>query len=80
MKNVFLGIALLATSAMANASIIVVLDSVTSVSGGNSGFNYQADLTNDEELNPAASSGVTCPGPNHTIGAMQPAGNVLYDL
>jgi hypothetical protein len=59
---VYLLAALVATGALANASIIGALNSVTPL-GPNFAFDYRADLTGDERLDPVATHGITCPGP-----------------
>ena len=83
MKRVFFLLAvILMTTALANATIIAILSSgPTPVSGGFS-FNYQADLTGDERLDPVATSGVTCPAPGPTLVQCNPPGTffTIYDI
>ena len=83
MKRAFVLLAvILMTTAFANATIIAILTSgPTAVSGGFS-FNYQADLTGDERLDPVATSGVTCPAPGPTLVQCNPPGTffTIYDI
>ena len=83
MKRVFILLAVtLLTTAFANATIIAILNSgPTPVSGGFS-FNYRADLTGDERLDPVATSGVTCPAPGPTLVQCNPPGTffTIYDI
>jgi PEP-CTERM motif-containing protein len=52
------------------------------VSGGNFAFNYSANLSGDGRLDPAASSGVTCPGLGGAKVQCNPAGAffTIYDI
>ena len=83
MKRAFVLLAVvLMTSAFANATIIAILNSgPTAVAGGFS-FNYQADLTGDERVDPGATSGVTCPAPGPTLVQCNPPGTffTIYDI
>jgi hypothetical protein len=73
--------ALLACAALANASLIPELTSVTPL-GTNFAFNYTATVANDERLDPVASSGATCPGPGNTLVQCTPPGTffTIYDI
>ena len=69
----------------ANAAIIPVLNSGSPTpSGSNFAFNYTANLQQDERLDPAATSGVTCPGPSNSTTNVQcqPPGTffTIYDV
>lgn len=73
----------LAVSVSANATIIAVLNSGPNpVSGGNFAFNYRADLSGDERLDPAATNGVTCPAPGNAKAQCNPTGTffTIYDI
>jgi PEP-CTERM motif len=79
----FLLAATLVFSGFANASIIAVLQSgPVPVSGGNFAFNYTANLSGDERLDPAATNGVTCPGTGGAKTQCNPAGTffTIYDF
>jgi hypothetical protein len=80
-KIVLLMAAMLAMAVMANASLIPTLMSETPM-GSNSAFNYSATVTADERLDPAATNGVTCPGPGNTLVLCNPAGTffTIYDI
>ena len=73
--------ALCACAALANASLIPSLSTETA-SGSNFAFNYSASVTTDERLDPAATDGVTCPGPGNTLVQCNPAGTffTIYDI
>jgi hypothetical protein len=78
-------IASLVMTCAANASIIVSLTSgPLPDGGGNFAFNYRADLSGDERLDPVAtdSSHATCPGFGGTKIPCNPAGTffTLYDF
>ena len=78
-----LALAFLCISGLANATIIAVLNSgPTPVSGGNFAFNYRADLSGDERLDPNATNGVTCPAPGPALAQCNPAGTffTIYDI
>jgi PEP-CTERM motif len=82
-RFVLLLAAILVCSGLADATIIAVLNSgPTPVSGGNFAFNYRADLSGDERLDPAATNGVTCPGPGGAKVQCNPAGTffTVYDI
>lgn len=65
----------------ANADITTILSSGPVPVSGGFAFNYVAELSGDERLDPAATSGVTCPSP---VGLVQcnPAGTgfTIYDI
>ena len=83
MRRLFLWLAMTVfTTAFANATIIAILNSgPTPVSGGFA-FNYRADLTGDERLDPVATSGQTCPAPGPTLVQCNPPGTffTVYDI
>jgi PEP-CTERM motif-containing protein len=82
-KFVFLLAAIVAFSGLANATIIAVLQSgPVPVSGGNFAFNYNANLSGDERLDPAATNGVTCPGAGGAKVQCNPTGTffTIYDI
>jgi hypothetical protein len=70
-----------ALTALANASLIATLTSVTP-DGADFAFNYTLAVTADEALNPGDTNGVTCPGPGNTLVQCNPAGTFLtiYDI
>jgi len=70
-----------AMAALANASLIPVLSSELP-SGSNFAFNYTANVTADERLDPTATNGVTCPGAGNTLVQCNPAGTffTIYDI
>jgi len=72
---------ILVWSALANASLIPSLTSETS-SGGNFVFAYSASVSALETLDPAATNGVTCPGPGNTLVLCNPTGTffTIYDI
>ena len=72
----------LMTTMSANATIIAVLNSGPVAVAGGFAFNYRADLTGDERLDPAATNGVTCPGAGSTLVQCNPSGTffTIYDL
>jgi hypothetical protein len=75
-------VGLLATG-FANATIIVSLDSgPTSNGSGGFNFNYRADLSGNERLDPAATNGATCPGPGTVLVQCNPPGTffTVYDI
>jgi hypothetical protein len=65
----------------ANADIITILSSGPVPVSGGFAFNYAADLSGDERLDPVATNGVTCPSP---VGFVQcnPGGTgfTIYDI
>ncbi len=73
---------LVALATAANASIIVTLDSGPTAVAGGYNYVYGADLGQDESLNPFATTGATCPGPNHTQIQCNPTGTffTVYDI
>jgi hypothetical protein len=79
--TVLLAAAMLAMAALANASLIATLSTETPI-GSNFAFNYSATVTADERLDPAATSGVTCPGPGSTLIQCDPEGTffTIYDI
>jgi hypothetical protein len=64
------------------ASIITVLNSGPIPVIGGFAYNYRADLTGDERLDPAATNGITCPAPGPTLVLCNPPGTffTLYDI
>lgn len=70
------------TTLVASASIITVLDSGPSAIGPNFAYNYRADLSGDERLDPVATNGMTCPGPSNTLIQCNPTGTffTIYDI
>jgi len=66
----------------ANATIIPVLLSGPTADGSNFDFNYAADLSGDERVDPAATNGITCSGPGGTLVQCNPPGTffTLYDI
>ena len=72
---------LLFCSALANATIIASLASGPIPTGPSFAFNYQATLSADERLDPAATNGTTCQGPNGLV-ACNPPGTffTIYDI
>lgn len=66
---------------VSKASIIPILDSVTPNGSGQFVFAYQADLQEDERLDPAATMGATCIAPGARVQC-DPAGTffTLYDV
>ena len=74
---------LAAFAPLASAAIIPILNSGSPVAaGGNFAFNYTADLQQDERLDPAATFGMTCPGPNNAKVQCNPPGTffTIYDI
>ena len=69
-------------TAFANATIIAILDSGPTAVAGGFAYNYRADLTGDERLDPAATSGQTCPSPGPTLVQCNPPGTffTIYDI
>ena len=69
-------------TAFANATIIAILDSGPTAVAGGFAFNYRADLTGDERLDPAATNGQTCPAPGPTLVQCNPPGTffTIYDI
>ena len=67
---------------ISKATIIAVLDSGPVPVLGGFAFNYRADLTGDERLDPAATNGITCPGPGPSLVQCNPPGTffTLYDI
>jgi hypothetical protein len=65
----------------AQANIIANLQSGPTPVGGNFAYNYNANLTGDERLDPAATSGVTCPGSGAKVQC-NPVGTffTIYDI
>lgn len=80
-KTLTIMAAIFACAALANASLIATLASQTPL-GSNFAFNYSATVTADERLDPAATSGVTCPGPGNTEVQCTPPGTffTIYDI
>jgi MYXO-CTERM domain-containing protein len=80
-KSVLLLAALLVWAALANASMIPALVSEGAV-GSNFTFNYSLYVTDEEQLNPAQSDSVTCPGAGNTLVLCNPAGTffTIYDI
>src|ERR1700693_6218688 len=82
MVRKLLGLLAVAAS-LASADVIAVLDSgPISLGGGDFGFNYRADLSGDERLDPTATNGVTCPGPGSSVIQCSPIGTffTIYDI
>lgn len=82
-KFVFLLAPALVFSGLANASIIAVLESgPVPVGGGKFAFNYSANLSGDERLDPVATNGATCPAPGGVKVQCNPAGTffTIYDF
>jgi hypothetical protein len=54
----------------------------TPIGGGQFRFNYNYFLSASERLDPAATTGVTCPGPNNTLVQCNPTGTffTIYDI
>ena len=70
-------------SSMAHASLIPSLVSgPINIGGGQFQYNYQVSLSGDERIDPAATNGVTCPGPSNSNVQCSPAGTfvTLYDI
>ena len=68
---------------LAHAAIIPMLNpGGPTATGSNFAFNYTADLQQDERLDPAATLGVTCPGPNSAKVQCNPPGTffTIYDI
>lgn len=83
MKRAFVLLAvILMTTAFANATIIAILNSGPTATSGGFSFNYRADLTGDERVDPGATSGVTCPSPGPTLVQCNPPGTffTIYDI
>jgi hypothetical protein len=80
-KSVLLLAVMLTLAALANASLIPSLASETAM-GGDWAFNYSALVSLDERLDPAATNGVTCPGPGNTLVQCNPSGTffTIYDI
>lgn len=66
----------------ANADIVPFLSSGPIVDGSNFDFNYTANLSGDERLDPVATNGVTCPGASGALVQCNPAGTffTIYDI
>ena len=75
-------IAGLCGTGLANATIIAVLNSGPTPTAGGFSFSYNADLSSDEQMNPAATNGISCPGPSNTSVQCNPAGTffTLYNI
>lgn len=69
-------------SGMARASLIPFLVSGPIPVPGGFQYNYRVELSADERLDPAATNGVTCPGPSNSNIQCNPAGTffTLYDI
>ncbi|MGI8741210.1 MAG: PEP-CTERM sorting domain-containing protein [Bryobacteraceae bacterium] len=67
---------------LACASIIPTLSSGPVAVTGGFAFNYTANLSGDERLDPNATNGVTCPAPGNTKTQCNPAGTffTIYDI
>lgn len=80
-KSVLLLAVLFVCAALANASMIPTLVS-EGASGSNFVFNYSLNVTDDEQLNPAQTDSVTCPGAGNTLVLCNPAGTffTIYDI
>jgi hypothetical protein len=68
---------------LASAAIIPMLNpGGPTASGSNFAFSYTADLQQDERLDPAATAGMTCPGPNGAKVQCNPPGTffTIYDI
>ncbi len=67
---------------LAHATIIAVLNSGPINNGdGTYTFNYRADLTGDERLDPGATNGVTCQGPGKLVQCNPPGTFfTVYDI
>jgi hypothetical protein len=77
-----IGLALSAFPALTQAAIIPVLLGSPVPSGSNNAYNYSLRLQQDERLDPAATNGVTCPGPGNTVVQCNPVGTftTIYDI
>ena len=74
---------ILLLSGMAQASIIPSLVAgPVNIGGGQFRYDYQITLSADERLDPAATNGVTCPGPSNSNVQCNPAGTfvTIYDV
>lgn len=80
-KTAVLLAAIFLVAALANASIIPTLTSEAAM-GSNFAFNYSTTLTIDERMDPAATNGVTCPGPGSALVQCNPEGTffTVYDI
>lgn len=82
MKIAIALVACLLMCGAANATLIPFFLGPPVANGSNFTFNYRIDLTSDERADPAATGGVTCPGPSNTKVQCNPAGTfvTLYDI
>jgi len=82
-KLALLVLAAFVFSGLASASLIPFLNPGSPTpSGPNFAYTYTTNLSGDERLDPAATNGVTCPGPGNTVITCNPAGTffTLYDI
>jgi hypothetical protein len=72
----------LLAGSVAHASVAAVFVNMSNIGPNDFGFNYRADLSGDEALNPTATNGVTCPGAGNTVVQCSPAGTffTIYDF
>ncbi|MBA2336144.1 MAG: thrombospondin type 3 repeat-containing protein [Blastocatellia bacterium] len=73
---------ILLLSGMAHATFYPSLAGGPTPSGSNFVYTYNVNLFGNESLDPAATSGVTCPGPGSTNVQCNPAGTfiTIYDI